>query len=65
MLKTDDFLQVQEVAKLLGVSPNTVRNWGREDKLPEFRHPVNNYRLYRRRDVEKMLNALRMPKRAR
>lgn len=65
MPQTNDFLQVQEVAKLLGVSPNTVRNWGREDRLPEFRHPVNNYRLYRRRDVEKMLNALRMPKRTR
>ncbi|MCC7419298.1 MAG: helix-turn-helix domain-containing protein [Planctomycetaceae bacterium] len=65
MPKVHDFLQVQEVAKLLGVSPNTVRNWGREDKLPEFRHPVNNYRLYRRQDVEKMLHALQMPKRTR
>ncbi|MFO1045216.1 MAG: helix-turn-helix domain-containing protein [Planctomycetaceae bacterium] len=65
MPKTDNFLQVQEVAKLLGVSPNTIRNWGREDKLPEFRHPVNNYRLYRKQDVEKMLKSLQMPKRSR
>lgn len=63
MPTTDDFLQVKEAAELLGVSPNTIRNWSRENKLPEYRHPVNNYRLYRKQDVEKMKRALRMPKR--
>lgn len=64
MPRTEEFMQVKEAAEFLGVSPNTVRNWGREDKLPEYRHPVNNYRLYRRRDLERMLKALRMPLRA-
>lgn len=65
MPRTDEFMQVTEAAEFLGVSPNTVRNWGREDKLPEYRHPVNNYRLYRRRDLERLRSALLMPRRAR
>lgn len=64
MPQSDEFMQVKEAAAFLGVSPNTIRNWGREDKLPEYRHPVNNYRLYRMRDLERMRKALLMPLRA-
>ena len=64
MSDTQDFMHVKEAAEFLGVSPNTVRNWGREDKLPEYRHPVNNYRLYRRRDLVRMLKSLQRPQRA-
>lgn len=55
MDKLDDYLQIQEAANVLGVSPNTLRSWGREDKFPEYRHPVNNYRLYRRSDLDNLL----------
>jgi DNA (cytosine-5)-methyltransferase 1 len=55
MEKLHDYLRIQEAAAFLGVSPNTLRNWGREEKVPEFRHPVNNYRLYRRGDLEELL----------
>ena len=55
MDKLDGYLRIQEAAEFLGVSPNTLRNWGREDKIAEFRHPVNNYRLYRRSDLEELL----------
>lgn len=46
------FLTVKETADKLGVSPNTVRAWGFNGKLPEYRHPVNNYRLFKKSDVE-------------
>jgi DNA-binding transcriptional MerR regulator len=55
MDRLDTYLRIQEAAEFLGVAPNTLRNWGREEKVPEFRHPVNNYRLYRRRDLEELL----------
>ena len=61
MLRLDEFLTVKEAAEFLGVSPNTVRNWGREDKIPEHRHPINNYRLYRRQDLEGLLKLLQRP----
>jgi MerR family copper efflux transcriptional regulator len=61
MLRLDEFLTVKEAAEFLGVSPNTVRNWGREDKIPEHRHPINNYRLYRRQDLEGLLKLLQKP----
>ena len=48
------FLTVKETAETLGVSPNTVRAWGASGKLPEYRHPVNNYRLFKENDVERL-----------
>lgn len=48
------FLTVKEAAESLGVSPNTVRAWGSSGKLPEYRHPLNNYRLFKETDVERL-----------
>jgi DNA (cytosine-5)-methyltransferase 1 len=64
MDKLHDYLRIQEAAEFLGVSPNTLRNWGREDKITEFRHPVNNYRLYRRSDLEELLRKTTRSRRA-
>lgn len=61
MLRLDEFLTVKDAAEFLGVSPNTIRNWGREAKIPEHRHPINNYRLYRREDLERLLKPLQKP----
>ena len=61
MLRLKDFLTVTEAAEFLGVSPNTMRNWGRDSKIPEHRHPINNYRLYKRDDLESLLRKLGKP----
>jgi DNA (cytosine-5)-methyltransferase 1 len=55
MMHDNGFLRVKEAAALLGVSPNTVRSWGEDGKIPEYRHPVNNYRLYKRAELERLL----------
>ena len=55
MLTSEGYLRVKEAAALLGVSPNTVRAWGAEGKIPEYRHPVNKYRLYKRVELERIL----------
>lgn len=60
MPRVDDFLTVTAAAELLGVSPNTIRNWGRSGKIPERRHPLNHYRLYKREDLEAVLKQLDM-----
>ena len=58
MLQREGYVLVQEASEILGVCPNTVRAWGAEGKIPEFRHPVNNYRLYRKADLARILRQL-------
>jgi excisionase family DNA binding protein len=55
MQNLQQYLTVTEAAEFLGVTANTLRNWGRESKIPEHRHPVNNYRLYKPADLEALL----------
>ena len=40
---------------MLGVTPLTLRNWDKNGKLSALRHPINNYRVYRRSEIEKLL----------
>lgn len=49
------YLTVGEAAKFLGVSPATLRNWDKAGKLLPYRHPLNNYRLYKKTDLEALL----------
>ncbi|MDO8496333.1 MAG: MerR family DNA-binding transcriptional regulator [bacterium] len=53
-----DLLTVKEVAKLLGVTPLTVRNWDARGKLAAHRHPLNNYRVYKVADIESIMREL-------
>ncbi len=53
--KNDEYVRVKQAAAMLGLSPNTVRKWGALGKIPEFRHPLNAYRLYRRSDLERLI----------
>lgn len=57
----EQLLTVKDAAELLGVSPNTVRAWGAAGKIPEYRHPINNYRLYRRRELDRVRRRLESP----
>jgi len=55
MMRNEGYVRVKEAAEILGVSPNTVRAWGAGGKITEHRHPLNNYRLYKRSELEKVL----------
>ena len=52
------FLTVNDVARLIGVSPLTVRNWDAKGKLIAYRNPINNYRMYKNEDVESLLKQI-------
>ncbi len=60
MEKLDEYLRIKEAAEFLGVSPNTLRNWGRDGRIIEHRHPVNNYRLFKRRELDQILRKLHL-----
>lgn len=56
-----DFLRISEAAEYLGVSPNTLRNWENAGKIVAHRHPVNDYRLFKKEELDALLNQLREP----
>lgn len=50
-----EYLTIKDASAFLGVTPNTLRNWGEAGKITEYRHPINNYRLYKPDDLERLL----------
>jgi len=63
MTKLSEYVKVAEAAEILGVSQGTIRAWAEAGKIPVHRNPANGYRLFRRVDVEKFLNAVAKPSR--
>ena len=56
MTKLDEYLTIKDAAEYLGVCANTLRNWGTSGKIKEHRNPMNGYRLYRRGELDDLLN---------
>lgn len=52
------YLTIKEVAKILGVTPLTLRNWDKAGKLRAIRHPINNYRIYKPEEIELFLRKI-------
>ena len=61
--KLGPWLKLSEAADYLGVSPNTLRNWENAGKIVAYRHPVNGYRLFLRKDLDALLKQLTQPTR--
>ena len=58
MFKDEGYVRVREAATILGVSPNTIRAWGAAGKIKEYRHPVNNYRLYKMPELKGLVKQI-------
>ena len=52
------YLKINDVAKLLDVTPLTLRNWDNSGKLKASRNPINNYRVYKPEDIELFLRRM-------
>ena len=59
MMKITDYLKITKAAELLGVTTNTLRNWEKERKIKVYRNPQNLYRLYKKEDLEELLNNIK------
>jgi len=55
----EDPLAIREVSKLLGVSHDVIRNWERNGLISVRRNSYNNYRLFGKREIER-LRVIRM-----
>jgi len=49
------YYTIKQAAKILGVTPLTLRNWDKRGKLRAYRHPANNYRVYKSDQLELFL----------
>lgn len=49
------YITIKEAAKLLDVTPTTLRNWDKSGKLVAHRDPINGYRLYSIEDVSRLV----------
>ncbi len=56
------YITIKKAAKLLHVTPLTLRNWDKRGKLRAYRHPANNYRVYRLDQIEEFLRRLERSK---
>ena len=54
----DKYITIKEASRVLGVSTLTLRNWDKKNKLVAYRHPINNYRVYRLAELEKFLEKI-------
>jgi excisionase family DNA binding protein len=61
MRTAPEFLLVGEAAERLGVAVQTIRNWIAAGKLRAKRHPMNQYRLISKADIEKIHRQLGRP----
>ncbi len=52
------YLTVNDVARIFGITPLTVRNWDKKGSLIAYRNPVNNYRMYKIEDVELLMRKI-------
>lgn len=58
MTNLNGYMTVKEAANLLGISAMTLRRWDNGKKLKAKRHPMNNYRLYNRKELETILKEI-------
>ncbi|MEZ6093440.1 MAG: MerR family transcriptional regulator [Pirellulaceae bacterium] len=61
MMKKAGFVSVKEASEILDVAPNTVRSWGANGTITEYRHPANNYRLYKKAELVKLVKQAQSP----
>jgi excisionase family DNA binding protein len=52
------YFTIKQASVILGVSPLTLRNWDKKGKLAAHRHPVNNYRVYKKDDLDNLLQKI-------
>ena len=54
-----EFLTIKEAAAAIGVSALTLRNWDNSGKFTATRHPINNYRVYKKAEVDMLIEDIR------
>lgn len=56
----DNYINIGEAAKLIGVSSETLRRWDKSGKFAGVRHPINNYRVYPENVVQSFVKEMQL-----
>jgi MerR family transcriptional regulator, copper efflux regulator len=56
----NQYITIKQASKILNVTPLTLRNWDDKGKLKAYRHPMNNYRVYKIEDLEKVIQEIEL-----
>lgn len=54
----NNYITIKAASSILGVSKITLRNWDKSGKLKAYRHPFNNYRIYKIEDIDKIIEMI-------
>jgi DNA-binding transcriptional MerR regulator len=52
------YITINQAAEMIGVTPLTLRNWDKSGKLVALRNPFNNYRIYKKEDIDLFLRKI-------
>ena len=55
---TKEYYSLNEVSEILGKSKETLRRWDREGKFSAVREPISQYRIYKKEQVNTLLEQL-------
>jgi len=55
---TKDYYSLNEVSEILGKSKETLRRWDRNGKFSAVREPISQYRIYKKEEVNSLLEQL-------
>jgi len=55
---TKDYYSLNEVSQILGKSKETLRRWDREGKFTAVREPISQYRIYKKEQINTLLEQL-------
>jgi hypothetical protein len=58
-MKISEYMNTSEAAEFLGIEKQALIEWDKSGKLKARRNPMNNYRMYKKEDLEKFLNSIK------
>lgn len=58
-IMTKEYMTIKEASEYLKVTAQTLRNWDKAGKLKPYRHPMSNYRLYTKNELDKVFKEIK------
>lgn len=57
-MNIEEFCYISDASSILGVCKATLRLWEKMGKIKAYRHPINRYRMYKRAELNQLVNSI-------